>query len=53
MIFGGINQTQIYGDLIDFKLVTNKWWALKFTELRYADTIFEKEPDGFNINFDP
>lgn len=53
MIFGGINQTQIHGDLKEFKLVNNKWWALQFTELRYSDTIFEREKEGINIQFDP
>jgi hypothetical protein len=28
MIFGGINASQIHGDLKEFKLVNNKWWAL-------------------------
>jgi hypothetical protein len=53
MIFGGINSTQIHGDLKEFKLVNNKWWALKFTEFRYSSTIFEREKEGISIQFDP
>lgn len=36
MIFGGYNKTQFVGDLIDFKLKTNHWWALDMREFIYG-----------------
>jgi hypothetical protein len=41
MVFGGIDYNQIYGQLQNFRLVNNKWWALKFSEFRYGDHIFD------------
>ena len=45
MLFGGINATQILnGHLHDFELVNNKWWALRFTEFRYNETVINQDP---------
>ena len=33
MLFGGINKTQYVGNLTDFSLKTNHWWALDMREL--------------------
>lgn len=38
MIFGGINSTQYVGNLSDFSLKTNHWWALDMREFLYGDT---------------
>lgn len=53
MILGGVNTSQIHGDLKEFKLVNNKWWALQFSEFRYSDKIFELDKsDGFQLNIE-
>ena len=45
MVFGGINASQILDQkLIDFELVNNKWWALRFTEFRYNGTVIDNDP---------
>ena len=36
MIFGGTNQTQYIGNLTNFSLKTNHWWALDMREMRYG-----------------
>ena len=41
MVFGGINSSQIHGQLKEFKIVNNKWWALNFTEFKYAGQVFD------------
>ena len=51
MLFGGINHTQVLnGHLHDFELVNNKWWALKFTEFRYNETIINQDPHKDTTN---
>lgn len=46
MVFGGVNTTQIDGDLKEFKLVNNKWWALHSSEFRYANIKFNQRSKG-------
>ena len=41
MTFGGVNKTQIVGDLKSFKLSTDNWWALNFKGLIYNNQIID------------
>lgn len=41
MIFGGVNSSQYVGDLHNFPLKTNTWWALDFKEIGYKDYVIQ------------
>jgi len=36
MMFGGVNEAQYVGDLHEFSLATNKWWAVNFKSIMYG-----------------
>ena len=47
MIFGGINKNQYIGELQNFPLKTNKYWAINIVELSYDGSSTKVKP---NIN---
>ena len=50
MMFGGVNKTQYVGDMHEFNLATNKWWAVNFKSIMYKGknirTYSDKEAIG-------
>ena len=42
MMFGGYNESQFVGDMYQFPIVTDKWWALDFTCLTYDREVFKE-----------
>jgi hypothetical protein len=49
MTFGGVNKTQIVGDLKSFKLSTDNWWALNFKGLIYNNQIIDTFKDNYAL----
>jgi hypothetical protein len=42
VVFGGVNKTQLASDLVTFKSITDKWWALPFNGIYYGSLQIEK-----------
>jgi hypothetical protein len=41
MMFGGTNHSQYAGKLLEFPIVTDKWWALEFRAFYYDKRLFK------------
>ena len=46
MILGGINETQYVGQLQDFKISTNQWWAPSLNGFHYSDEVIVQFADN-------
>lgn len=47
MMFGGYNESQFVGNMYEFPLITDKWWALDFRKLWYNSEVFVEYFNSF------
>ena len=41
MMFGGVNKTQFVGEMYDYPIVSDKWWALEFRAFHYDNELLK------------
>ena len=51
MMLGGYNESQFVGDMYQFPIVTDKWWALDFARLTYDRELFKEYHSTFEHDY--
>ena len=41
VVFGGVDPNQFVGDLYEYPIVTDKWWAIELLRICYGDEIIK------------